>query len=147
VIVSVAFSCGRAEGIMVRGLVFCPRKESRLILSSLNAHGNEPLDNGAGEGGETSRGWIEEHFDCIDPTPARIDFPPLTLKRYFAFARLADVLVRDNRLAVGFDVFVGPGELALSVDNRDEILPSSRAVHGFAEHNPSSHPQSRDCRA
>src|SRR5690349_2685890 len=103
-VVAVAFSCIRPEGVSVRGIVFCPESQSGLLRSRLSTGENEPFYRRAFEKRGTGRDWVKEHFDFVDPTPARIEFPPLALKRYFAFARVDDVLVRDQGLAVGFDV-------------------------------------------
>src|SRR4051812_7548574 len=119
-VVAVAFSCVRANRVAVRGIVFCPQKQSRLLLSRLRACGHEPLDDSSVEEGRTGRDWVQKHFHFVDTSPPGVEFSPFTLKRYFAFARIANAVVCEQGIGVSFDVFLGPGELAISADNGNE---------------------------
>jgi hypothetical protein len=138
-VVAVAFSCVCAGPVAVRGIVFCPRSKFSLLSARLGTSEQQPVYRRALEKRGTGRDWVQEHFDFIDPTPARIEFPAPAFKRYFAFARVDDVLIRDQGLGIGFDVFVGPGELALSRNDGNEARQAARAIHGFANvsHNAS----------
>jgi hypothetical protein len=131
-VVAVAFSCVSPDPVAVRGIVFCPESKSGLILSRLCATSEEPFYSDPIKKRRTGRHWVEQHFDCVTPSPTRVELPTLSLKRYFAFARVDDVLVREQSLAVGLDVFVGPGEFAFPRHDRNEARLSSRAIHGFA---------------
>ena len=109
-IVAVAFGCIRAEGVPVRGIVFC-QMEPGLLLSPLRAGVQQPFYRRAVEKGGAGRDWIEHHLDFVDTSSARVEFAPFALKRDFAFARVGDVFVSGDGFCVGFDVFVGPGEI------------------------------------
>jgi hypothetical protein len=130
-IVAIAFASVRSQSTAMRGIVFCPQPWSRLLLARLRAGGDEPPDGRAVKERRSGSDWIKKHFDLAD-TPG-VPFPAPRLQRYFAFARVSDAFVSRYGLSVRFDVFVGPGELALPVDDRDEARASARAIHGFAQ--------------
>jgi hypothetical protein len=131
-IVAIAFASIRSQSVAMRGIIFCPQPWSRLLVSRLRAGGDEPLDSCAIEERRTGCHWVRKHFDCAEAAPPGVDLPAFRLQRYFAFARVKDAFVSRYGVSVRFDVFVGPGEMALPVDDRDEARPSARAVHGFA---------------
>ena len=131
VIIAVAFRCVRAQSVTVSGIVFCPYRETRFLLSRLGAGVQKPFYRRRAVG-ITSRDWVKQHFDFVDTSPPSVEFPFFALKRYFAFARVGNVAVSDDSLIVDFDVFVGPGEYALPVNDRNKSHSSSRAIHGFA---------------
>src|SRR4051812_25071282 len=121
-IVAVAFSCVGAQGKSVRGVVFCPEGKSSFLMSRLSARGYQPFNSGTVKEGGAGN-WVTELFHFADTSVRRIEFTPFGLKRYFAFARVEDMFIEGNRIAVGFDVFVGPGELALP--SNDQYKPKS----------------------
>jgi hypothetical protein len=131
-VVAVAFSCIRPQGIAVSGIVFCPRRKSGPLLSGLHACAVKPLHRWSVKKWGTGRDWVEQHFNFVDTSSSTVEFAPLALRRYFAFARVDNILVRGQGLGIGFDVFVGPGERALPRDDGDEPDTPSRAIHGFA---------------
>ena len=131
-IVAVAFRCVRAQSVTVSGIVFCPYRETRFLLSRLGAGVQKPFYRRAVEKWRSGRDWIKQHFDFVDTSPPSLEFPFFALKRYFAFARVGNVAASSDGFIVGFDVFVGPGEYALPVNDRDRPHSSSRAIHGFA---------------
>jgi len=137
-IIAVAFSCVSTQGISVRGVVFCPEGKCSFILSRLSACGYQPFNSGSVKERGTGSRWVKEQFHFVDTSATGIKFTPFGLKRYFAFARVEDMLIEGNRLAVGFDVFVGPGDLALPGNDHYKPYSSSRAIHGFAHvtHHP-----------
>jgi hypothetical protein len=136
VIIAVPFSCIDCQGVAVRGIVFCPDGKSGFLLSGLRAGGYEPIADDLQESGG-SRAWVKEHFAVLNTSASSLQSRPLLLERYFAFARVEDMYVREQCVAVGFDVFVGPGDFALPLD-KGYARSSSRAVHGFAHvtHHP-----------
>ena len=137
-VVAVAFSCIRPQGVAVRGIVFCPKRKSGPLLSALHTCADRPLNRWSVKKWGTGRNWVEQHFNFVDTSSSAVEFPPFALKRYFAFARVDNILVREQGLGIGFDVFVGPGERALPRDDGDEPDAPARAIHGFANitHDP-----------
>jgi len=131
-VVAIAFACVSPDLIAVRGVVFCPQPKVRFLLPLLRASGNQSLDTFAVEEKGTGSNWIKEHFNFEDPSPSSVKFPAFALKRDFAFARIDKLLVCRDGIGVGFDIFVGPGELALPINDQNETHAAPRAIHGFA---------------
>jgi hypothetical protein len=121
--VAVAFSCFRADRVSMRGVVFCPEAQSRLLLPRLTAARQKCRDTGYGQR------WVERHFTSVDTSNIRPQQPHTPIKRYFAFARVCNAAVHPYGLGVSFDVFVGPGERAF--DDESKANASRRAIHGF----------------
>ena len=128
-IIAVPFSCTGPHAVAIRGLVFCPDGKSGFLLSRLRACGHDPRDDFIKERGG-SRDWVQEQFSNVNTSHSSIESTPLVSERYFAFARVDDMYIRENCVAVGFDAFVGPGDFALPVDS-GYVRSSSRAIHGF----------------
>ena len=131
--VAVAFSCVRAKSVSMRGVVVCPQPQTSLLLSGFGAGESEALEDGAVKERRAGRNWVKKHFDLVDPPASRVQFPPFGFKRYLAFARFRDIAVSDNRLNVGFDIFVGPGDYPLLGHDGNKPRVSARAINGFAD--------------
>jgi len=133
VIVAVPFSCVRPDRVSMRGVILCPQLQTSFLLSRLCAGEHQRLDNGALKRKRPGHTWVKKHFDLVDPPSARVQFPPFGFKRYLAFTRFRDAVIGDSRFSIAFDMFVGPGDFPLPVDDQDKSHSSSRAINGFAD--------------
>ena len=131
-VVAVAFAGVSPDRVAMRGIVFLPQQKTRFLVPQLLALRDKVLDRWPFKKRGTGRDWIQQHFDLVDAPSSGLELAPLAFKRYFAFARVRDISVDHGSVSVGFEVFVGPGQLSLAVDDWNEARPSARAVHGFA---------------
>jgi hypothetical protein len=133
VVVAIPFACVRPNRVSVRGILLCPQAKAGPLLSRFNTGGDHSPNGCAVEERGTGRDWVKQHFYLVDPSSSRVQFPPFGFQRYLAFARVHDVLVERARFSISFDIFVGPGEYAVSVNDGHQAKMSARAVHGFAD--------------
>lgn len=130
--VAVAFAGVSPDRIAMRAIVFCPQQNAGFLAERLTALRDKSLNRRTIKKRGTGRDWVVQHFNVVDAPPAGVELAPFAFKRYFAFARVRDLSVNRGGLSISFDVFVGPGQLSLPVDDWNEARPSARAVHGFA---------------
>jgi hypothetical protein len=137
-IAAVAFTCVSADGVTVSRVEFTPELKASLGLSGLGSLIKQPLDYAAIEKSGAGGNRVQQHLNLVHTTAARIQLPPLTLKRNQSLDGIADILINYDCLGVCFYEFGGPGNVAAPTHNRHETNSALGSLHpsGDIGHGP-----------
>jgi hypothetical protein len=115
---AVAFACVSSDGVAVSGIEFTPELKASLGLSALGSLIGRPLDEDAI--GTPSSNAVKQHLQRVHTTAARIELPPLSVKRNRALCEITDVLINFDCLGVCFHEFDDPGDAEFRTNTRDK---------------------------
>jgi hypothetical protein len=117
---AVAFACVSSDGVAVSGIEFTPELKGSLGLSALGSLIGRPLDDDTIGTNTPSRNAVKQHLQRVHRTAARIELPPLSMKRNRALCEITDVLINFDCLGFCFHESEGPGDAEFRTNIRDK---------------------------
>ena len=117
---AVAFACVSSDGVAVSGIEFTPELKASLGLSALGSLIGRPLNDDAIGTNTPSSNAVKQHLQRVHTTAARIELPPLSIKRNRALCEITDVLINFDCLGVCFHEFEYPEDTEFRTSTRDQ---------------------------